>query len=156
MLPGEIAARISGSRTSIGNWLKRGLRSIDQIDQPNQHQAADRADGGQQPNQRTKRNNEVGHKEILKGRKNSVLTPGLFSRLLLFARFYTMRFIEILSWSTHVAGAIHRVVFLAGEFFEHDGGQACFKHRLQGFLEIRVPAAGAHLAVPYGPVPGSL
>lgn len=120
MLPGETAARISGSKTSIGKWLKRGLRSIDQIDQPNQHQAADRADGGQQPNQRTKRNNEVGHKEILKGRNNPGLAPELFSRLLLFARFYTMRSSDIWSWSTHMAGAIHRVVFLAGEFFEHD------------------------------------
>ena len=47
-------------------------------------------------------------------------------------------------------------VGLAGGLLVDDRRQAGFKHRLQGFLQIRVPAAGAHLAVAHRPVPGAL
>ena len=55
-----------------------------------------------------------------------------------------------------MAHPIDRVIVLTGEFFVDDGRQSGLEHRLQGFLEVGVPAAGAHLAVAHGPVPGAL
>jgi len=55
-----------------------------------------------------------------------------------------------------VAGSIHGVVLLSGEFFKHDRRQAGLKHGLQRFLQIGVPAPGADLTVAHCPVPGAL
>ena len=53
------------------------LDSRDEIHQPEQKQAADGADGGQQPNQGADGKNEGGHKDFLKGRIDSGLAPDL-------------------------------------------------------------------------------
>lgn len=47
---------------------------MNQVEQADQHQTADRSNGGQQSNQRPEGNDKVGHKENLKGRNHFVLT----------------------------------------------------------------------------------
>ena len=58
--------------------------------------------------------------------------------------------------SAHVPRAINRVIFLARELFVNNRWKPCFEHGLEGFLEIGVLTAGAHLSVSHRPVPCSL
>ena len=55
VLPGRTAVQICLNRASIGNWLNAvlPLDSRDEIHQAEKHQAADGADGRQQPNKWT-------------------------------------------------------------------------------------------------------
>ena len=77
---------------SIGNWLKAvlPLASRDEIHQTEKRQAADGADGSQQPHKRADGNNKGGHEDFLKGRINSGLAPLSVALLHSFARLYTL------------------------------------------------------------------
>ena len=53
--------------------LVQGTRSVDEIEDSNQQQAADRTQGSQQGDQRARRERQIGHEDFLKGRNESVL-----------------------------------------------------------------------------------
>ena len=65
------------------------LASRDEIHQAEKNQAADGADGSQQPDKRADGNNKGGHEDFLKGRINSGLAPLSVALLHSFARLYT-------------------------------------------------------------------
>ena len=75
--PGRTAEQICSNRASIGKWLNAvlPLELRDEIHQAEQHQAADGADGRQQPHQRADGNDKGGHEDFLKGRIDSGLAP---------------------------------------------------------------------------------
>ena len=102
--PGRTAEQICSNRASIGNWLNAvlPLDSRDEIHQAEKHQAADGANGRQQPHKRADGNNKRGHKEFLKGRSDSGL-----ARLLLLECIHSHAFTQPASWISARLSLIH-------------------------------------------------
>ena len=142
-----------------------------QVQQSEHGQAANGADGRKQPNQGTHRHGEIAHGRILReglncfrprhGQLVVCCHSHAFTRANRFIKSTHLTHssnqrVDALGPLTHMAGAIDRVVLLTGEFFEHNRRKARFKHGLQGFFEIWVPATSADLAMAHGPVPSAL
>ena len=104
--PGRTAEQICSNRASIGNLLNAvlPLDSRDEIHQAEKHQAADGANGRQQPHKRADRNNKGGHEDFLKGRIDSGLALLLVASLHSFARLYTTPVLAQRTWRVPSTG----------------------------------------------------